>query len=55
MANAPKANAPYTLAQRLAFMKLSLEERRRILAEQAKQMVRHYEQDSDWREVKPYF
>ncbi len=33
---------------RREFMKLSLEERRRILAEQAEQMLIHYQQDKEW-------
>jgi hypothetical protein len=32
------------------FMKLPIEERRRILAEQAEQMVEHYEEESARRE-----
>ncbi len=32
-------------------MKLPLEERRRILAEQAKLMLRHYQQDKGWQEL----
>ena len=36
-----------TLAQRRAFMTLSLNERRRMLAAQAKRMVAHYEQESE--------
>jgi len=35
-----------TLADRLAFMKLPLEERRRILAEQAEEMAAAYEDES---------
>ncbi len=38
------------LVDRRAFMKLPLEERRQILAEQAKVMAQHYEQDPAWRE-----
>ena len=41
--------ASQTLDRR-AFMKLPIEERRRILAEQAEAMTDHYEQDSEWRE-----
>ena len=33
----------HTLEQMRAFMKLPLEERRRLLAEQAEQMIAHYE------------
>ena len=36
-----------TLAQRRAFMKLSLKERRRMLAGQAERMVAYYEQESE--------
>lgn len=39
-----------TLDQRRAFMKLPLEERRKILAKQAEQMVQHYETDLAERE-----
>jgi len=35
--------APLTLADRLAFMKLPIEERRRILAEQAEAMIAEYD------------
>jgi len=37
---------PLSLIERRAFLKLPLEERRRILAEQAERMVSYYEQDS---------
>ncbi|BAB74704.1 hypothetical protein ACN23B_15065 [Anabaena sp. FACHB-709] len=36
---------------RREFMKLPLEERRRILAEQAEQMLLHYQQDKEWQEL----
>jgi len=36
-----------SLADRRAFMKLPLEERRRILAEQVDRLVEHYEQESE--------
>lgn len=36
---------------RREFMKLSLEERRRILAEQTEQMLIHYQQDKEWQEL----
>lgn len=36
---------------RREFMKLSLEERRRILAEQAELMLLHYQQNSEWQEL----
>jgi hypothetical protein len=36
-----------TLAQRRAFMALSLKDRRKMLAAQAARVVAHYEQDSE--------
>jgi hypothetical protein len=36
-----------TLEQRRAFMKLPLEERRKILAQQAEQMVQYYEAEPE--------
>lgn len=36
---------------RRAVLALPLEERRRILAEQAEKMAKHYEQDKEWREA----
>jgi hypothetical protein len=45
----PDTKEPLTLAQRRAFLKLPLQERRRILAEQAEQMadLYLYEQDAE--------
>ena len=40
-------DSPLTLAQRRAFVTLSLKERRRILAAQAESMVAHYAQESE--------
>lgn len=40
-----------SLAQRRAFMQLPLEERRRILAEQAEEMLVYYQQNSEWQEL----
>jgi hypothetical protein len=38
--------------ERRAFMKLPLEERRRLLAEQAGKLAdHHYAQDTEWREL----
>jgi len=37
-------------SDRSAFMKLPIEERRRILAQQAEAMVEHYQQDSTWQD-----
>ena len=45
-----ETTAPLTLEERLAFMKLPLEERRRILAEKAEAMVAEYELESNRRE-----
>ena len=40
-----------SLAQRLAFLKLPLAERRQILERQAEAMLEHYQQDSEWKEL----
>ena len=42
---------PLALIQRRAFMQLPLEERRRILAEQADRIAAHYEENKEWREM----
>jgi hypothetical protein len=42
-----QSNDLFTLDQRRAFMKLSLEERRKILALQASQIVQHYESQQE--------
>ena len=39
-----------SLEQRRAFLKLPLEERRRILAQQSESMVDHYQQNLEWQE-----
>ncbi|WP_414581288.1 hypothetical protein [Scytonema sp. PCC 10023] len=36
---------------RREFMKLPIEERRRILAQQAVEMLLHYQQDKEWQEL----
>jgi hypothetical protein len=41
---------PDSLARAREFLKLPIEERRRILAEQAEEMVEHYEEESARRE-----
>ena len=41
---------PLTLADRIAFLKLPIEERRRILAEQAEAIVAEYELESNRQE-----
>ncbi len=45
-----ETTAPLTVADRLAFMRLPIEERRRILAQQADQQAAYYEQESSCRE-----
>jgi hypothetical protein len=45
----PTASLP--TIERRAFMKLPLDERRRIMAAQAERMVEHYETDTGWREL----
>jgi transcriptional regulator with XRE-family HTH domain len=42
---------PLPVVERRAFMKLPLEERRRLLAEQAAKLADHYAQDAEWREL----
>jgi hypothetical protein len=46
-AHTAEADQVLTLAQRRAYMTLSLEERRRMLAAQAERMVAYYEQGSE--------
>lgn len=41
----------HSLIDRRSFMKLPLEERRRILAEQAEKMASFYESDKEWRKL----
>jgi hypothetical protein len=41
------ANQGVTLAERRAYMKLPLAERRRQLAEQAESMIKHYESQTE--------
>lgn len=40
-----------SLEQRIAFLKLPISERRRILQEQADTMITHYQQNSEWQEL----
>ena len=42
---------PMSLVQRRSFMKLPLEERRRLMLEQAEKLISHYEDDKGWREL----
>ncbi|MBD1921412.1 hypothetical protein H6F77_09955 [Microcoleus sp. FACHB-831] len=43
--------AQFNNISRREFMKLPLEERRRILASQAEAMLAHYQQDREWQEL----
>lgn len=49
--NTTAAQQPLSLSDRYAFLKLPLEERRRILAQQAEAIAEHYQQDSEWKEL----
>ena len=42
---------PATVIERRSFMKLPLEKRRRILAEQAAKAVDYYATNEDWKEL----
>jgi len=42
---------PTSLVERRAFMKLPMEERQRILAEQADKMASLYESDTGWKDI----
>jgi uncharacterized protein YuzE len=46
-----ETQASLSLKERRAFLQLPLEERRRIMAEQAEALAFHYEQDSEWQEL----
>ncbi len=46
-AHTAEAEQVLTLAQRRAYMTLSLEERRKLLAAQAERMAAHYEHESE--------
>lgn len=45
------AEAPARVAQRRAFLRLPLAERRRLLAAQAAQLRAHYEETAEWRDL----
>lgn len=51
LSEAVKVQQTPSLAQRCAFMKLPLEERRRVLVEQADAIAVHYKEDSEWQEL----
>ncbi|WP_055075003.1 type II toxin-antitoxin system Phd/YefM family antitoxin [Pseudanabaena sp. 'Roaring Creek'] len=40
-----------TIEQRLDFLKLPIAERRQILESQAEEMITHYQQETDWKEL----
>ncbi len=44
-------NSNLTLQDRKAFMKLSIEERRKILEKQAQELVKYYEINEEWKET----
>ena len=45
-----KKNTELTLSQRQEFLKLPVEERRRILERQSEQIQQHYQEDTQWQE-----
>lgn len=48
---ASESAATKSLAQRRAFMRLSLQERCQILKQQAEEMYKHYQQNTEWQEL----
>jgi hypothetical protein len=40
-----------TIEQRLDFLRFSIAERRQILESQAEEMLAHYQQETDWKEL----
>ncbi|EAZ93041.1 hypothetical protein [Crocosphaera chwakensis] len=48
--NQQETSKTLTLEQRRAFLKLPLSERRRILSQQAAEMEKHYQENTDWKE-----
>jgi transcriptional regulator with XRE-family HTH domain len=42
---------PLSLVKRKNFMKLPLEERRRLMVEQAEKLASHYEEETDWKDL----
>ena len=47
----PDSSQNLSLEQRLAFLKLPIAERKRILQSQAETMLAHYQKDSEWQEL----
>lgn len=43
--------APLSLVERRSFMKLPIEERRRLLAEQAEKLTSYYKMDTEWKDL----
>lgn len=48
---ASENNPSFTKLSSHEFMKLSIEERRRILVQQTETMSKHYQQDKEWQEL----
>jgi hypothetical protein len=46
-----KMKASVSLAERRVFMKLPLDDRRKIMARQAKRIASHYEKDVSWKDL----
>jgi hypothetical protein len=51
ISNTTSKQEKFSNISRREFMKLSLEERRRILAQQAEVMLPHYQQNTEWQEL----
>lgn len=49
--SSPIEEQPLSLEQRLAFLKLPLAERRRILETQTETMLEHYQHNCEWQEL----
>ena len=48
-----RESEPLTLKQRRDVLKLPLEERRRLLQQQAEIMATHYENNTEWQDLQP--
>ena len=51
ISNTTSKQEKFNNISRREFMKLPLEERRRILAQQAEVMLPHYQQNTEWQEL----
>ena len=49
--NQPQTQSFLSLDQRRTFLKLPLEERRRVLQAQAETLITHYQTDTEWQEL----